>query len=109
MSNLSDKVVGSSGGGKHTGSLAQNGYWKDPDTGLIMQWGRAADPGVSSTTVTFPLAFPNALFSATASRNGGSASAYSLQITASSTTGLTVDSSYGSTDKAALMWIAIGN
>lgn len=42
-------------------SKATNGYQKLP-SGLIIQWGQAVAPSQGQTTVTFPIAFPNAAF-----------------------------------------------
>lgn len=41
-------------------SRAANGWFKDTNTGMIFQWGRNSSSGVGNTTVTFPIAFPNA-------------------------------------------------
>lgn len=43
-------------------SLAGNGYQKLP-SGLIIQWGSNNTPGVSTGTITFPIAFPTATIS----------------------------------------------
>jgi hypothetical protein len=49
-----------------TASLGQNGYIKHAG-GLIEQWGRdALTGGGASTTITFPIAFPNQCFQVTA-------------------------------------------
>ena len=45
---------------KNTASRAANGWFKDTTTGMIYQWGRNASSVVGNTTVTFPIAFPNA-------------------------------------------------
>lgn len=43
--------------------LADNGYQKFPG-GLIIQWGSgSASANLTSTSITFPIAFPNAVFS----------------------------------------------
>lgn len=43
-------------------SKAVNGYWKDPTTGLIIQWGRITHSNSGAVTVTFPIAFPAAVY-----------------------------------------------
>lgn len=46
--------------------IAQDGYWKHP-SGLIEQWGRAdLAGGGPSTSIVFPLPFPNQCFNVTA-------------------------------------------
>ena len=53
-----------------TASLGQNGYVKHA-SGLIEQWGRdALTGGGGSTTITFPIAFPNQCFQVTANALG---------------------------------------
>ncbi|RJF92986.1 gp53-like domain-containing protein [Sphingomonas cavernae] len=47
-------------------SLAQNGYQVLP-SGLIIQWGRFTALANTSTSVTFPIQFPNGAFAATVS------------------------------------------
>lgn len=55
---------------KSTASFATNGYWKDVNTGIIIQWGSITLPTVAapqtSGNVTFPITFPNAVYSITA-------------------------------------------
>lgn len=45
---------------------ATNGYWKDKETGFIIQWGSLTMTANQSTTVTLPIAFPNAILIALA-------------------------------------------
>ncbi|ELX8337305.1 pyocin knob domain-containing protein [Pseudomonas aeruginosa] len=46
-------------------SLGASGWWRDNDTGYIRQWGVTASLGQdSSATITFPMAFPRAVFGA---------------------------------------------
>ena len=48
-------------------SKAENGYWKDTSTGMIIQWGTAKSIGDEAyRTVTFPVSFPSACRSFTA-------------------------------------------
>lgn len=60
---------------KNTASRAANGWFKDTTAGMIYQWGRNASSVVGNTTVTFPIAFPNACLNVqnTLIRNSGSA------------------------------------
>jgi len=46
-------------------SKAANGWWKDQNTGLIIQWGRNSIPYNVLTPVNFPLAFPGQCCSVT--------------------------------------------
>lgn len=48
-----------------TASLGASGWWRDNDAGYIRQWGVTASLGQdSSATITFPMAFPRAVFGA---------------------------------------------
>lgn len=52
--------------GNTTASKATNGYWKDNNTGIIWQWGKAEIGNIDSTTIiNFPIAFPNATLNIT--------------------------------------------
>ncbi|BBK09267.1 potential tail fiber or connector protein [Klebsiella phage 05F01] len=56
---------------KSTASFAANGYWKDVNTGTIIQWGSVTLPTTSrvaqtSASVTFPITFPNTVYSISA-------------------------------------------
>lgn len=89
-------------------SLAASGYIKLPSWlgGLIIQWGET-----QNATVTFPLAFPNAVLQRTIVLNdwnsaSSAAGAYTA-ITSISTTGFTVASA-ASGLSAYLRWIVIG-
>lgn len=47
---------------KFTANKATNGWWKDGNTGMIFQWGTwsiNSTAGAASTSVTFPISFPN--------------------------------------------------
>lgn len=48
-------------GTKNTASTGSRGWWKCGDTGLIIQWGEDTFSSSKRKTVTFPIAFPNAL------------------------------------------------
>lgn len=51
--------------GTASASLAENGWWKDENTGMITQWGRGDQPSRESGEgywVDFPIPFPNACF-----------------------------------------------
>jgi len=68
-------------GGNNPASLAGNGYQKLA-SGLILQWGVVANvPSSTATSITFPIAFPNAVFSVHAtvySNVPASATAYDI-------------------------------
>ena len=95
-------------------SLSANGYVKLP-SGIIIQWGTMSGTGVHGTSYsfTFPLAFPTACQSISATVQQGVATTVTsthLPITALSTTGATVQ--YGSTNGGSYTysyrWQAIG-
>lgn len=56
--------------GRSTSSFATSGWWKDVNTGLIIQWGSITLPTTTAPqtngNVTFPITFPNAVYSITA-------------------------------------------
>lgn len=76
------------GGSNH--SLAANGYQKLPG-GLILQWGSFHTTAAAAQTVTFPITFPNACLTATASNYSTGTAATSWPSTGSYTqTGMTI-------------------
>ena len=85
-------------------SLGTNGFYKFPG-GLIIQWGVAVTDGTGTAAVTFPTAFPNALFtiviSELVSASRGAAAV------GTSVSGFTAQSS--ASVATTLGWIAIGN
>lgn len=93
-------------------SLSANGYAKIPigaNTYLIFQWGVVNSPGSGSSTVNFPLSFPNAVFSVQLTpRNDGSHSAFTYYLD-----GAPVAASFkyrGTTSGSnSLFWFAVGN
>jgi hypothetical protein len=100
-----------------TSSLTTNGYQKLP-SGLILQWGKVgsgADGGAGSAgSVTFPIAFPNAVFSVNAmvseEINNSGATSVRIKGPGISTTGFSYNCWIGGTSAAAdyIYWIAIG-
>lgn len=67
-------------GSTGSGSITPNGYWTFPG-GLIAQWGKVGPSpggggGVTPTSYTFPIAFPNACFSVVASSTPTNATCY---------------------------------
>lgn len=94
-------------------SLAANGWQKLP-SGLIVQWGSGATAG-GSAGITYPLQFPNAVFSTqvcTAGSASASSAVYTWGMSSGSVTGISVYCDIGSTGAAAgavsFRWIAIG-
>ena len=81
-------------------SVATNGYAKLPGSGIIIQWGVSANE-----FITFPLTFPNAIFSISGSSNNPSPAASGNNVTAITTSGCTF---YGYAGTASINWIAIG-
>ncbi len=105
-------------------TAATSGYQKLP-SGIIIQWGNCTIPSVAATesqvAVSFPLAFPNAVFSITTSYNGatgvgGPAPLFNHMSTAYNTVTVSGFNFYGDTgggsnftQSVAGSWIAIGN
>lgn len=69
-------------------SATTNGYTKLAN-GLIMQWGYTAQGG-TTTTITFPIAFPTAVYSVVAQMRDTAANYQSAVLTAQSTTTATM-------------------
>ena len=86
--------------------LSTNGYQTLPG-GLIIQWGHAA--AAYPLNVTFPLAFPNSVYSIilTPQQSTGG-TLYSPIVLSKSLTGFTADPSSGGGTKPEVDWIAIG-
>lgn len=107
---------------KSTASFATNGYWKDVNTGTIIQWGTATLPTISgnaqtSVGVTFPITFPNAVYSINANpklsqMNTSTGNITVLACVNGTTTGFSLvgDSNSGQDFSIAqpCYWIAIG-
>lgn len=120
ISNL-DNTLRSYIDSKSTASFAANGYWKDVNTGTIIQWGSITLPTTTapqtSGNVTFPITFPNAVYSITANAkiNQMNTSTGNISVLAcvnGSTSGFTLwaDSNSGQDFSIAqpCNWIAIG-
>ena len=96
-------------------SLTTNGYQKLPG-GLIIQWGRVgngtANNGGSSGTVTFPIAFPNALLNVQLTvREPDNNGATVARLTLTDSTTQFSWASFSGTSSSALdqlMWLAVG-
>jgi hypothetical protein len=96
-------------------SLSVNGYQKLP-SGLIIQWG-SATPSGGVSSVTFPIAFPHALFAVVGTLKTASTTlteSDTFNTSATSTTGFTGQHRFtaGATAPAAatqpVFWVAIG-
>ncbi len=86
-------------------SLSQEGYQKLPG-GLIIQWGRASlNANLTTQSITFPIAFPNAVFVAMGNIETGDGAA-NLPVSSMSTTGIT---NINPAATGTYHWIAIGN
>jgi hypothetical protein len=83
-------------------SLTTNGYQELPG-GLILQWG-FSQATTGGSGVTFPIAFPTAIWNVTSGINSTSES--SIKATSLSLTGFTFTSASVTTSHS---WIAIGN
>jgi hypothetical protein len=94
-------------GGVFASSKSTNGYQKLPG-GLILQWGSQSAPGGgSSTTATYPIAFPNGTLAAMVTRLSGSATSGAPMIASWSATQLVWDSARGSSNEPC-NYLAIG-
>jgi hypothetical protein len=89
-------------------SIGASGYYTLPG-GLIIQWGVAA---AGSSSITFPITFPNSVFSILFTKYGTTSGTQTQAalITTYSTSGISsFDSAPFNTTKVALFWMAIGN
>jgi hypothetical protein len=86
-------------------SLAGNGYYKFPG-GLVIQWGAVAVGGSSTSTVTFPTAFPATLLSVVVTYITTAPPANSCTAQAISNGQMTVAN--GSSNPQSIYWMAIG-
>ena len=87
-------------------SLAVNGYQKLPG-GLIIQWGNIASAASGAiVTVTFPIAFPNAVLTGQATASGNSTTAISAWRDNLTTTQFAIRSD--GIANSAIYWLAIG-
>jgi len=84
-----------------------DGYVKLPG-GVIMQWGSIVC-SAGTTTITFPIAFPNACFSVTASPYiAGNSGGVSSTVDAISSAPTTTSVVYSTTTGWSLYWMAVG-
>ncbi|HCF3862950.1 pyocin knob domain-containing protein [Pseudomonas aeruginosa] len=93
-----------------TASLGASGWWRDNDTGYIRQWGVTASLGQdSSATITFPMAFPRAVFGANWKQRAPAfnASQGNQVITNLTTTNMTIHQ--GDDTAGPVYWEAWGN
>jgi hypothetical protein len=93
-------------------SIGGAGYYEFPG-GLIIQWGTSTTGGTfNSGTVTFPVAFPNNVFSITATVESSGTNGYLVQTSSWSSTGF-VNTGYQVASPGAVSvtfaWVAIGN
>ena len=86
--------------GPLTASFASNGFARLPG-GLIVQWGQATTVA-NTVAVTFPLAFPNTCWFATAI---GTTNAQTCAITTTSASGMTISGTQNQNNR----WFAVGN
>ena len=89
-------------------SLAADGYQKLP-SGLIIQWGIMTTNASGDATVTFPIAFPNAVYQAVGTFNNSSRVSATVTIGSLTTSTMYVGAMLGSSGvAAAVSWVAIG-
>lgn len=89
-------------------SIVANGY-STIIAGVILQWGKVNSPGSGPSSVSFPLAFPNAVFTVQLTpRNDGSHSSFSYYLDgAPSQSSFTYRGTTSSSNT--LFWFAVGN
>lgn len=91
-------------------SFATSGYQKLP-SGLIVQWGAFLGNAGSDTTLTYPIAFPNAVYAISGTTTSGSnsdASIFSVQIAGLSSVPASVWNNSGTRVSRTCSYIAIG-
>jgi hypothetical protein len=89
-------------------SLGTNGYQIFP-SGLIIQWGQFVLPSAGSTSVTFPLTFPNHVWSVVPSQGDSTSYGYPFGADSVTTSGFTATNSTGGILAGTGYYIAIGN
>lgn len=89
-------------------SLGNNGYQRLP-SGLIIQWGRFTLPSAAGQNITFPITFPNNVFSCVPSQGDSTGYGYPFGVDSLSTSGFSVVNSAGGINGGTGYYIAIGN
>lgn len=91
--------------GEFANFLSGSGYQKLP-SGLIIQWGVARISSINAHTITYPIAFPNAVFSVALSyEDGGMPDVYERYLVSKNTSSFVVKSYNGGGYSD---WIAVG-
>lgn len=94
-------------------ALSQNGYQKLPG-GLIIQWGRTSQSINTVSTVTLPITFPNAIFTAVATpltqtAIAGNDKDCQVELTSTSQIKLVLDDTVAGSTMLGVTWMAVGN
>ncbi|EQB0138311.1 phage tail protein [Enterobacter cloacae] len=89
----------------NTASKAANGWFKDTNTGMIIQWGIQSSGGNGTFGVTFPIAFPSTAVSVSMTRNASNDSP-TCSVYNVSRTGFTARQADGGSGGS--YWMAIG-
>lgn len=89
----------------NTSSKAANGWFKDTNTGMIIQWGIQSSGGNGTFGVTFPVAFPSVAVSVSMTRNASNDSP-TCSVYNVSRTGFTARQADGGSGGS--YWMAIG-
>jgi hypothetical protein len=105
VNNFVASIFGSSSG--FAINLSINGFIRFPTIlgSIIIQWGRTGNLGGNPGTVTFPLVFPNLVFSCVVTPLSGGSNADFMGLYSLSNSGFTV---YDDGAGAECVWIAIG-
>lgn len=89
----------------NTASLSSNGWFKDTNTGLIIQWGAVAGGG-SGVTATFPIAFPSACFNVVVANHRSGAADYAPSVKSFDALSVVFDADNSA---GTLLWTATGH
>jgi len=94
--------------GVEKSSLSANGYMTFSN-GIIMQWGTETNSGTTAITVTFPIPFPNSIFTAVCSTNRTSSGNSGFNHCNFNDTDSPITTMQIVVDAADGHWLAIGN
>jgi hypothetical protein len=103
-------VIDGFGAKSFASSLATNGYETMPN-GRIMQWGQNNSSASADVSITFPIAFPTAVYSLVCTATSGVSASYLAKYNGLLTSGFNLEAYLSSTAARVLTtcaWVAIG-